>query len=127
MADRTVLFEAGQTRPRFLEQAVNKQRGVKIPGIVDQDSSAKFFIELWVLLDLHTFTVIGLGPLGEPVTWMDLHGRQEGIDRLAPIRACGQTVMPEVKTMEVQNAKDSPVQDSAVNKFHGSLLSLNKP
>jgi hypothetical protein len=58
---------------------------------------------------------------------MDLHGRQEGIDKLAPIRACGQTVMPEVKTMEVQNAKDSPVQDSAVNKFHGSLLSLNKP
>jgi hypothetical protein len=50
--------------------SVNKQRGVKIPGIVDQDSSTKFFIELWVLLDLHTFTVIGLGPLGEPVTCM---------------------------------------------------------
>ncbi|KAL3596079.1 hypothetical protein D5086_007716 [Populus alba] len=41
--------------------------------------------ELWVLLDLHTFTVIGT----------DLHGRQEGIDKLGPIRACGQTVMPE--------------------------------
>jgi hypothetical protein len=50
--------------------SVNKQRGVKIPGIVDQDSSAKFFIELWVLLDLHSLTVIGLGPLGEPVTCM---------------------------------------------------------
>ena len=62
--------------------SVNKQRGVKIPGIVDQDSSAKFFIELWVLLDLHSFTVIGLGPLGEPVTCMGGGGGDKSSDMM---------------------------------------------
>ncbi|KAJ6367388.1 hypothetical protein OIU78_000029 [Salix suchowensis] len=104
MADRTVLFEAGQTEPHFLEQA-GISSGFKMlylylsifcllsfnawklcfwsgitqayPGLGQSISNEElkyleswikewFFIEFWMLLDLHKCTEMGLGPLGEP-------------------------------------------------------------
>ncbi|KAG5246664.1 phospholipase/carboxylesterase family protein [Salix suchowensis] len=74
MADRTVLFEAGQTEPHFLEQAGISRA---YPGLGQSISNEElkyleswikewFFIEFWMLLDLHKCTEMGLGPLGEP-------------------------------------------------------------
>uniref|UniRef100_A0A6N2L142 Uncharacterized protein n=1 Tax=Salix viminalis TaxID=40686 RepID=A0A6N2L142_SALVM len=139
VADRTVLFEAGQTEPHFLEQAavlrcyilisqyflfaiiqcmqtfffVNKQRGVKIPGIVDQGVVLHRILDAVGLAQVYrdgsrSFRRASSHQDNSARGWTCMEGRRELM--------CGSRLQLAVKllclkTMEVlQNAKDSRIQ-----------------